>query len=106
MKMMDMQRIKTGVRKAWNTIINNFVKLLSDKFVLKCYEKTGIVLGATLSDMHPAMGGQCDELQKLTDKWKSWEKEIKRRGYKTITLNAFMWRGGWGKPLEGFGEKA
>ncbi|MFA6285623.1 MAG: hypothetical protein WC643_03810 [Parcubacteria group bacterium] len=93
-------------KRALGWLLNFCVTFFSDKFVLKRYEEAGIVLGATLSDMNPVMGGQCDELQSLFDRKNFWEKECKRRGYKTMTQDAFMWRGGWGKPLEGFGEKA
>lgn len=94
------------MKEIWNWLVKFQVRFLLDKFVLKRYKKAGTILGATLSDMLPADEEQCDEIQELTDRWKFWEKECARRKYRIMSLITFMNHGGWGRPLERFGEKA
>lgn len=80
-------------------------QLLPDKLVLDFYKKAGTIMGATLSDMIPPMCGECYEIQELIDRKNFWERECVRRGYRTMSTVAFMNHGGWGRPLERFGEK-
>ncbi len=94
------------MKEIWNWLVKILIRFLPDKFALKRYKKAGTILGAIISDMLPPMNGQCDEIKELFDRWKFWESECARRGYRIVSLIAFMNHGGWDRPLYHFGEKA
>lgn len=44
--------------------------------------------------------GECVGFDKLFKRWAGWEREYARRGYRTISLDAFIGFGGYGEPID------
>ncbi len=63
------------------------MKLLSDEGVKKRYKKAGAMFGDALSYIYM---GECIGFEMLLDRLARWEEEYASRGYRTISLGAFV----------------
>ncbi len=79
-----------------------FRKWLSDEAVERRYVDAGSIFGAAVSYLYM---GECSGFKRLLSKWEKWENEYVRRGFRTLSIDAFIDRGGYGVALEGLGEK-
>lgn len=79
----------------------NFFFRKNDSQVEKAYLEAGRVFGDAVSYIYM---GECIGFSKLLDEWAKWEKEYAERGYRTISLDAFVQYGGYGKKIENLNE--
>jgi len=73
----------------------------NDPQVEKAYLEAGRVFGDAVSYIYM---GECIGFSKLLDEWSKREKEYVDRGYRTISLDAFVQYGGYGKKIENLNE--
>lgn len=76
--------------------------LLSDKTVKRLYTEAGTTFGDAVSYLYM---GECVGFREMLEAWRKWEKEYANRGYRTVSLNAFVNAGGYDVSLQGLGEK-
>lgn len=84
---MDIKRLLRGEWKA----------ILSDNRVEKSYINAGAAFGDALS--YSGMGSIVG-FDEMLDSWARWEKEYVQRGYKTISVDAFINFGGYGVSID------
>lgn len=77
--------------------MKSFRSFLSDKTVEKKYVKAGANFGYLASYIYM---GEALQTVSFLKKWEKWEDEYASRGYKTISLNAFIELGGYGKSID------
>ncbi|TSC80051.1 MAG: hypothetical protein G01um101429_255 [Parcubacteria group bacterium Gr01-1014_29] len=78
-------------------------QLLPFALVKREYVKTGTAFGDAVSYIYM---GKCVGFDELFEKWKKWEAEYAKRGYRTIPLDDFIaYGGGYVAKLEGIGVK-
>jgi hypothetical protein len=78
--------------------MNVLKHLLPDAFVEKRYLRAGNIFGCATS-CSPVFG-ECTTVRRLLRRWGRREREYARRGYRTISLDAFIDSGGWGEPID------
>ncbi len=83
----DIKRLMCG---EWRAIF-------SDCGVQKKYVNSGAQFGDAIS--YAAMGSIVG-FEEMRDSWTAWEKEYSLRGYKTISLDAFVEFGGYGVKID------
>ncbi len=72
-------------------------KFLNDEGVTSRYVRAGSRFGDAVSYLYM---GECIEFRKLLDRWDAWEQEYVCRGFRTISLDAFIGHGGYGKSID------
>ncbi len=77
-------------------------RLLTDKQVEKRYVRAGSSFGFAVSLIYM---GECADFAKRLKRWERWETEYARRGFRTLSIDAFIDNGGYGAPLKDLGEK-
>jgi len=70
---------------------------LGDTSVWRRYVRAGAVFGEAVSYIYM---GECVGFAKLLGQWEFWEQEVARRGFRTVSLDAFVQLGGYGVPLK------
>ncbi len=68
----------------------------------KKYVRAGSDFGDAVSYIYM---GECVGFKRKRACWCRWEKEYARRGYRTISLDAFIECGGYGAPLQNLGAR-
>jgi hypothetical protein len=74
-----------------------FRRLLDDKSVQKEYLNAGSCFGDAASYVFSM--GECVGFDALLERWAKWEKEYAKRGYRTISIDDFILRGGHNKDI-------
>jgi hypothetical protein len=69
-----------------------------DDEIVQRYIDTGLEFGDAVSMIYM---GECIGFDKLLAKWEEAEQAYSDLGFRTLTLDAFVDSGGWGKELEG-----
>jgi len=87
--------------KMWFFLKEAIVSFFSDEKVKGKYKQAGAVFGDATSYI---CLGECAGVEQLLNTWAFWEKEVAKRGFRTMSLDQFIDYGDWGKPLNGFGE--
>lgn len=72
-------------------------RLLSDKSVQQKYIDAGASFGDAVSYSY---AGEVVGFQEMLKNWEAWEEEYARRGFRTISLDAFINFGGYGEPID------
>ncbi len=90
------------MRRLFQYLFSFYIRQLSDKKVEKYYVEAGAVFGYAVSYLYM---GECFGFKRLFRKWADWEAEYARRGYQTLSIDAFIQHGGYGEPLERLGIK-
>lgn len=72
-------------------------KLLSDEAVEEKYLKAGPQFGAAVSYIYM---GECVGFKQMLGRWQRWEDAYASRGYRTLSLDAFVKHGGYGESIE------
>ena len=80
-----------------------FTSLPDDKSIVDRYVKAGMDFGDAASDV--GTWGECVGFDGLLNKWEDSEEAYAGRGYRTLSVDAFIDVGGWGKPLVGLRER-
>lgn len=80
-----------------------FKRFLTDKQVEKRYVRFGGTFG--LAAYLIPLIGKCVGFDKFFSKWKKWEAEYIRRGFRTFSLDEFRRYVDFGTPLIGLGTK-
>lgn len=75
---------------------------MADKWVEKRYAESGLSFGDAASYLFM---GECYGFEKLFVRWERWEVEYAKRGYRTVSLDAFVASGGYGAPFQELGMK-
>lgn len=88
--------------RCFETIFMFFAACLSDKSVENKIVRAGTEFGDAVSYIYM---GECVGFKKMLRRWTRWETEYARRGYRTISLDAFIECGGYNTPIEGLGVK-
>lgn len=83
-------------------IFHFFVRFFSDRQVEKRYVRAGAVFGDAVSYLYM---GVCVGFIRRFKTWARWEKEYASRGFRTVSIDAFIEHGGYGKNLSGIGKK-
>jgi len=84
----------------WLTsFFKRFVPSPTDAQVTNQYRDTGLDFGSVASDLG-AMG-ECVGFEKYLAAWEKAEKAYSDRGFRTLSVDAFIGAGGWREPLEG-----
>lgn len=79
-----------------------FERWVSDRRLQKWYEDAGATIGNALSYSYM---GEPLGLKGLFTRWEKFEAEYSKRGYRTISLDAFIRLGGYGIPLPDIGVR-
>lgn len=87
--------------------MNWWRKFLSDNQVASRYVCAGSHVGSVVNYFYREEGmgfsmGRCSGFEELLDRWDGWEQEYARRGFRTISLDAFVEYGGQGFPINHF----
>ena len=84
--------------KWFEAIFRFWVIGLSDDDVEKEYIRSGARFGDMVSYINM---GECSGFKRALRRWTRWENEYARRGYRTLSVDAFWGYGGYGIPLVG-----
>lgn len=73
-----------------------------DSDVANAYVEAGTAFGGAVSDVGSM--GECIGFEKLLTAFQRTEEAYSARGYRTLSVDAFVRAGGWGRPLAGLLE--
>lgn len=85
-----------AVALGWAWFAKRISKWLTDDEVQVIYEREGKYFGDAVSYLYM---GECIGFEKMLDSWAFWEGEYARRGYVTLSIDAFTAAGGYNRPL-------
>ncbi len=97
-----MKKLKRRLGEAFDWLYMLWLKSLSDKEAEMNYIEAGARFGDGVSYLY---FGEPLGFDNMFWGWARWEREYSRRGFRTLSLDDFVWFGGYGKALNGLGVK-
>lgn len=91
-------KLMFAVALKWAWFARLVSKQLTNDEMQTIYAREGSNFGSVVS--HLAMG-ECIGFREMFESWAFWEREYTRRGFVTLSVDAFVDAGGWGHSLDG-----